>query len=313
VRAVRAAHLVVRDRALAEELQAEVHKLKYDPATNMDYVNEVRKKVGRNLVWLDVHKDPDISNRETRLSPCKDTVSHLWNHITCQFRAWERAPQPPKHFKEVLLTEFTSEQYTEARKRVLDYNRTIARAMQTDDEKALVSAIQELEGWSDTYDEPTERRIMAQAVWHATHDNDRPGATASAAFQAFQPEVLAQLQKPQPRPMSGIAILGAQHEGNLGQSVAEYDLPRTLRLRVLLEDYKDTYGRTEQRMAAYALDGRGECSHRIGYLPKDAPRRIGDYLATLHRPEGKRRLEGTLSLLEHQPLPEAHEDPRGTN
>ena len=95
---------------------------------------------------------------------------------------------------------------------------------------------------------------MAQAVWHAAHESDRPGATASAAFQAFQPEVLAQLQKPQSRPMSEIVILGAQHQGNLGERVVEYDQPRTVRIQVLLEDYKDTYGRTERRLAAYELD-----------------------------------------------------------
>ena len=45
------------------------------------------------------------------------------------------------------------------------------------------------------------------------------------------------------------------------------------------------------------LNESGEPSQRIGYLPKDAPRRTGRYLATLHRPEGKRRLEGRLSEL----------------
>jgi hypothetical protein len=59
----------------------------------------------------------------------------------------------------------------------------------------------------------------------------------------------------------------------------------------------DTYGRTERRLAAYELDEAGDPSQRLGYLPKDAPRRTGQYLATLHRPEGKRRLEGTLSPL----------------
>jgi len=204
---------------LAEELQAEVDKFKYDTAADMDYVDEVRRKVGRELVWLDVHKDPDIFTRETRLSPSKDAVSHLWNHTTRQFRAWERVPQPPKHFKDMLPTDFTPEQYAEARRRVRTYNRTIARAMHTDDEKALVSAIQELEGWSATYTEPHERRVMAQAVWHAAHQTERPGATASAAFYAFRPEVLAQLRAPRPRAISEVVILGAQHKNNLGQRV----------------------------------------------------------------------------------------------
>jgi hypothetical protein len=283
---------------LAEELQAEVDKFKYDTAANMDYVDEVRKKVGRELVWLDVHKDPDVFTRETRLSPSKDAVSHLWNHTTRQFRAWERAPQPPKHFKDMLSTEFTPEQYAEARKRVVTYNRTIARAMQTDDEKALVSAIQELEGWSETYTDPQERRVMAQAVWHAAHETERPGATASAAFHAFRPELLAQLKTPRPRPMREIVILGAQHENNLGNRVVDYDQSRTTRLRILLEDYTDTYGRTERRMAAYELDDAGAPAGRIGYLPKDAPRREGSYLARLSRPEGKRRIEGTLAPLQ---------------
>jgi hypothetical protein len=289
-----------RERAisrLAEELQAEVDKFKYDTAANMDYVDEVRRKVGRDLVWLDVHKDPDIFTRETRLSPSQDAVSHLWNHTTRQFRAWERAPQPPKHFKDMLATDFTPEQYAEARTRVLAYNRTIARAMQTDDEKALVSAIHELEGWSETYTDPHERRVMAQAVWHAAHETERPGATASAAFHAFRPELLAQLKTPRPRPMREIVILGAQHENNLGDRVVEYDQPRTTRLRILLEDYTDTYGRTERRLAAYELDDTGAPAGRIGYLPKDAPRREGSYLATLSRPEGKRRIEGNLSPL----------------
>ncbi|MBN1139011.1 MAG: hypothetical protein JXM73_20670, partial [Anaerolineae bacterium] len=289
-----------RERAisrLAEELQAEVDKFKYDTAANMDYVDEVRKKVGRNLVWLDVHKAPDIFTRETRLSPSKDAVSHLWNHATRQFRAWERAPQPPKHFKEMLATEFTAEQYAEARKRVQAYNRTIARAMQADDEKALVSAIQELEDWSETYTDHQKRRVMAQAVWHAAHETERPGATASAAFHAFRPELLAQLKTPRPRPMSEIIVLGAHHKNNLGERAIEYDRPRTIRLQVLLEDYRDTYGRTERRLAAYELDDAGAPAGRIGYLPKDAPRREGSYLATLSRPKGKRRIEGRLSPL----------------
>ncbi|MDD3827097.1 MAG: hypothetical protein PHY79_14115 [Anaerolineae bacterium] len=289
---------------LAEELQAEVDKFKYDTAANMDYVNEVRKKVGRDLVWLDVHKDPDIFTRETRLSRSKDAVSHLWNHTTRQFRAWERAPQPPQHFKDMLPTDFTSEQYTEARERVRAYNRTIARAMQTDDEKALVSAIQELEGWSATYTDPQERRVMAQAVWHAAHETERPGATASAAFHAFRPEMLDQLKSPRARPMREVVILGAQHDNNLGERVVEYDQPRTTRIHVLLEDYEDSYSRTERRLAAYELNQAGDRIQRIGYLPKDAPRREGTYLATLHRPEGakgkQKRIVGTLTPLKDQ-------------
>jgi hypothetical protein len=97
-----------------------------------------------------------------------------------------------------------------------------------------------------------------------------------------------------------VRILGAHHVNNLGERAVEYDQPRTVRLQVLLEDYQDTYGRTERRLAAYELAASGEPSQRIAYLPKDAPRQIGEYLATLHRPEGKTRLEGKLSpLKEH--------------
>jgi hypothetical protein len=283
---------------LAEELQAEVDKFKYDTAANMDYVNAVRERVGRELVWLDVHKDPDLFVGRTELSPSDDAVSHLWNHVSRRFRSWERAPQPPQHFKDMLPAEFSQEQYAEARQQVRAYNRAIWRAVQTDDEKAVVSAIENLRSGSDTYTDPEERHAMAQAVWHAAHDNDRPGATASAAFQAFQPEVLGQLQKPQHRPMSEIVILGAQHRNNLGDWVIEYDQPRTVRIRILLEDHTDSYGRTERRLAAYELDNGGQCSQRIGYLPKDAPRQVGNYLARLHRPQGKKRLEGQLSALE---------------
>ena len=105
---------------LAEELQAEVDKFKYDTAADMDYVNAIRERVGRELVWLDVHKDPDVFSRETVLSPSSDPVSQLWNHVTGQFRAWERAPQPPKHFQGMLPAEFSKEQYAEARRRVQD-------------------------------------------------------------------------------------------------------------------------------------------------------------------------------------------------
>ena len=129
---------------LAVELQAEVDKFKYDTAAVMEYVNAMRERVGRELVWLDVNKDPDIFSRETVLSPSNDPVSKLWNQVTGQFRTWERAPQPPKHFQGMLPAEFSKEQYAEARRRVRAYNRSIARAIQTDDEKALVSSIQEL-------------------------------------------------------------------------------------------------------------------------------------------------------------------------
>jgi hypothetical protein len=196
----------------------------------------------------------------------------------------------------MLPAEFTTEQYAEARHRVRTYNRSIARAIQTDDEKALVSAIQELEGWSEGVTE--NRHTWAQAVWHAAHETERLGATASAAFHAFRPELLAQLHRPQPMPMSEIVILGAQHETNLGDRVVEYDHPRTVRLQVLLEDYEDTYGRTERRLAAYELDDSGEPSQRIGYLPKDAPRQTGSYLAMLQRAEGKKRIAGRLAPLQ---------------
>jgi hypothetical protein len=53
------------------------------------------------------------------------------------------------HFQGMLLVEFTPKQYAEARARVRRYNRAIARAIQTKDEKALVGAIQDLESWSD--------------------------------------------------------------------------------------------------------------------------------------------------------------------
>jgi hypothetical protein len=283
---------------LAEELQAEVDKFKYDTAANMEFVDTVRKEVGRDLVWLDVHKDPDTFSRTTHLSPKPDAVSHLWNHVTGQFRAWERAPQPPRHFQEMLPAEYTPEQLAEARQRVRTYNRAVARSIQTSDEKALVSAIQQMESWSDSVADPQERRRWAQAVWHAAHDTDRPGATASAAFHAFRPEVLTQLRAPQPRPMSEIIILGAQHQDNLGERVVGYDQPCTVRIQVLLEDYQDTYGRPERRLAAYALGDDDRPVQRIGYLPKDAPRREGSYLATLQRLEGKKRIQGKLSPLQ---------------
>ncbi len=282
---------------LAEELQAEVDKFKYDTGANLEYVNAVRERVGRELVWLDVHKDPEVFGRETRLSPSPDPVSRLWNHVTRQFRAWERAPQPPKHFQAMLPAEFTPEQLAEARRHVRTYNRAVARAVQAEDEKAMVSTIQELEAWSETYTDAHERRLMAQAVWHAAHDVDRPGATASAAFHAFRPEVLAQLAAPQPRPMSEIVILGAHHANNLGERVVEYDQVCTVRIQVLLEDHIDTSGRTERRLVAYELDDEGRPAHRLGYLPKDAPRQVGGYLATLQRQEGRKRLGGKLSPL----------------
>lgn len=169
--------------------------------------------------------------------------------------------------------------------------------MSGEDDKAMVSVIQRLDEWSKSYTDPQERRVMAQAVWHAAHESVRSGGTASAAFHAFRPEVLSQLQTPQPQPAREIVILGAQHTDNLGEQVVRYNQPQTVRLRVLLEDYIDTYGHTERRLAAYELDDQGERAQRIGYLPKDAPRLTGEYLARLRRPEGKRRLEGRLSQL----------------
>ena len=190
---------------------------------------------------------------------------------------------------------FTAEQYAEARRRVRTYNRSIARAIQTDDDKALVSAIQELEGRSEGIAESWH--TWAQAVWHAAHETEQLGATASAVFHAFRPELLAQLHKPQPRPMSKIVILGAQHETNLGDRVVEYDQPRTVWIQVLLENYQDTYGRTERRLAAYELGDYDEPVQRLGYLPKDSPRRAGNYLATLQRRDGKKRIQGRLAPL----------------
>jgi hypothetical protein len=144
--------------------------------------------------------------------------------------------------------------------------------------------------------------VMAQAVWHAAHENTKAGGTASAAFHAFRPELLAQLATPQPRPMREIVILGAQHENNLGGRATIYDQPQTIRLRVLLEDYTDTYGRTERRLAAYQLDDDGTLGKRVGYLPKDAPRQTGSYLATLCRTAGQKRLTGKLiPLQEYDP------------
>ena len=86
--------------------------------------------------------------------------------------------------------------------------------------------------------------------------------------------------------------------------MVEYDQPRTTRIHVLLEDYEDSYSRTERRLAAYELNQAGDRIQRIGYLPKDAPRREGTYLATLHRPEGakgkQKRIVGTLTPLKDQ-------------
>jgi hypothetical protein len=178
---------------------------------------------------------------------------------------------------------------------VRTYNRSSARAIQTEDEKALVSAIQELEGWSEGFAE--NRDTWAKAMWHAAHQTERLGATASAAFHAFRPELLAQLHMPMPRPMSEIFILGAQHETNLGERVVEYDQLRTVRIQVLLENYKDTIGRTERRLGAYELDANRESSLRIGYLPKDAPRQTGRYLAKSQRTAGRKRISGTIRPL----------------
>jgi hypothetical protein len=109
--------------------------------------------------------------------------------------------------------------------------------------------------------------------------------------------------------MTEVVILGAQHNHNLGQGAIAYDQPRTVRIQVLLEDYTDTYGRTERRLAAYELADNNQPAQRLGYLPKDAPRRVGNYLATLQRPAGKKRIQGTLSLLKSEsPHPEDPKD-----
>lgn len=147
---------------------------------------------------------------------------------------------------------------------------------------------------------------MAQAVWHAAHESTRPGGTASAAFHAFRPEMLEYLGRPRRRPAREVLILGAHHVNNLGrEGAAYYDQPRTTQMRILLEDYTDTYGRTERRLAAYRLDASGSLERRIGYLPKDAPRQEGIYVANLYRrvnQQGKHgRIEGTLTpVQEHQ-------------
>jgi hypothetical protein len=75
----------------------------------------------------------------------------------------------------------------------------------------------------ETYTDVQERRVMAQAVWHAAREAERPGTMASAAFHAFRPEMLAQLRIRRLRPMSEIIILGAQHENNLGSRAVKYD------------------------------------------------------------------------------------------
>jgi len=181
-----------------------------------------------------VHKNPDAFVTDTQLSLSQGAVSHLWNHVTRRFRAWERA---------------------------------------------------------------SSLHAMAQTVWHAAHESTRVGGSASAAFHAFRPELLAQLERLQPRPATEIVILGAQHADNLGERVAEYDRPQTVRLRVLLESYANTYGQTEERLAAYELNDDDRPAQHLGYMPKDAPRRAGSYLAMLQRPEGKRRIEGELSPL----------------
>jgi hypothetical protein len=43
----------------------------------------------------------------------------------------------------------------------------------------------------------------------------------------------------------------------------------------------------------------GTPTYRIGWLPKDSPRRIGEYLATLHQLRDNSQLEGNPSL--HRP------------
>ena len=58
-------------------------------------------------------------------------------------------------------------------------------------------------------------------------------------------------------------------------------------------------------MAAYQLDEAGTLGRRIGYLPKDAPRQMGNYVAHLHRPVNKKgvrgRIEGKLTPLREYP------------
>ena len=133
---------------------------------------------------------------------------------------------------------------------------------------------------------------------------NRLGATASAAFHAFRSELLVQLHRPQPRPMSEIVILGAQHEGILGDRVVEYGRPRTVRLQVVLVNCQDTYSRSERRLAAYELADSNQPVQRLGYLPGDTARRAGNYLATLKTSAGKKRIEGTLSPLRPESAPQ---------
>ena len=64
--------------------------------------------------------------------------------------------------------------------------------------------------------------------------------------------------------MSEISMLAAQHKADLGDRAVEAYQPQMVRLLVLLEDYQDSCGRTERRLAAYELGDSGEPSQRIG-------------------------------------------------
>ena len=260
---------------LAEELQAEVDKFKYDTGANMEYVNAVRERVGRELVWLDVHKDPDVFARETealtqpgrRLPPVEPR------------HAGSSAPGSGRRSRRS-----TSRTCCPPSSRRSSWPRPDGRCGPTTGPSPAPCRPRTRRRWSapsrswraGAKPTPIPRSAGSWPRRCGTPPTtvDRPGATASAAFHAFRPEVLAQLATPQPRPMSEIVILGAHHENNLG--------PRS-RVRPAedshdpgsLEDYTDAYGRSERRLAAYELGEDGRPAQRLGYLPKDAPRQTG--------------------------------------
>ncbi len=90
--AITAAHANGRDDLipeLADMLQGAVDMIKYDTSYDPERLAEIRREIGDNPVWLQVHKQRWCWSKKAPITGGEDTISQLWDHVASHFRPAE--------------------------------------------------------------------------------------------------------------------------------------------------------------------------------------------------------------------------------
>ena len=203
---------------LSSELQAEVQKLKWNTSLNWRRIEDVSKyvKIPEYLSWFKT--DKELFVRKAKRLQENSVIAQNYNYVVDRWHEHDSKPEPLINFRHLipLWSDEKAHEYIPEVKAVVHYynkwiNQILSENPDPDYEK-IRPAIEFLRAWSDAKTE--NRESWAVALWSVVHESRSSISSGSAAFLAFQDEMISLLKNNQNGLLKVAPYVQGQYETN---------------------------------------------------------------------------------------------------